>query len=78
MPEDLTQQVIRDAIRADVRGRVDQIIDRLERQVAELEEPEAMADVLRSALAEVCDVVAEGLVAQMRENRRTLPDSDYR
>jgi hypothetical protein len=78
MTDALTREVIREAIRADVRGRVDSIIDRLERQVSDLEEPEAMADALRAALAEVCDAVAEGLVAQMRENRRSRPGSDHR
>lgn len=76
MKDAVTQQALREAIRADVRRRVDHIVDRLERQVYDLEEPDDMAEALQEALAEVCDAVAEGLVAQMREGSSARPGSD--
>lgn len=76
MTDAVTHNAIREAIRADVRERVDRIIDRLEREVAGLDEPDEMAAALRAALSEVCDAVAEGLVAQMRENQRARPGRD--
>lgn len=76
MTDAITQRALREAIRADVRERVDRIVDRLERQVHDLADPEDMAEALRIALAEVCDAVAEGLVAQVRENKRTRPRGD--
>lgn len=76
MTDAVTQRALREAIQADVRRRVDRIVDRLERQVGELDDSEHMAEVLRRALAEVSDALAEGIVAQMREHGRAGPDGD--
>lgn len=63
-------QLLHDAIRADVHVRVDDALDRLETFVEYLEELDQIEAALESALAEVSEVVAEGLVAQLREVRR--------
>ena len=63
-------QLFHDAIRADVHTRVDDAMDRLEASVEYLEGFAAIEAALEGALAEVADVVAEGLVAQLREVRR--------
>ena len=63
-------QLIHDAIRADVHVRVDDALDRMEASVEHLEGISAIEAALEGALAEVADVVAEGLVAQLREVRR--------
>ncbi len=63
-------QLFHDAIRADVHTRVDDALDRLEASVEHLEGITALESALEGALAEVADVVAEGLVAQLREVRR--------
>ena len=63
-------QLFHDAIRADVHTRVDDAMDRLEASVEFLDELAAIEAALEGALAEVADVVAEGLVAQLHEVRR--------
>ncbi len=62
-----TRLAILEAIRADLRVRVDHIVDRLEVDVHTLDEPSRMERALRSALAALSDVLAEGIQAQMRE-----------
>ena len=63
-------QLLHDAIRADVHARVDDTLDHLESLVEFLQEADEIEAALERALAEVADVVAEGLVAQLREVRR--------
>ena len=63
-------QLFHDAIRADVHTRVDDALDRLEASVGYLQDFGDLEAALKGALAEVADVVAEGLVAQLREVRR--------
>lgn len=66
-----TAQLFRAAIRADVHTRVDDALDRLATSVDYGGEPVALERALEGALADVADAVAEGLVAQMREIRRS-------
>ena len=78
MTDAVTQQAIREAIRSDMRSRIAIIIDRLEHQMHELDEPEHLAEALRLALVEVSDALAEGVVAQMRESAPERPGGDRR
>ncbi|TFG64051.1 MAG: hypothetical protein E4H28_05670 [Gemmatimonadales bacterium] len=64
-------QLFHDAIRADVHSRVDESLDRLEASVEYLQELDEIELALEGVLAEVADVVAEGLVAQLREVHRS-------
>jgi hypothetical protein len=57
---------------------VEGIVDQLETDVQELDDPDLMNRALRSALADVSDVLAEGIVAQVRENTKTHPRPDRR
>lgn len=59
-----------EAVRADVRRRVEAIVQQLEADVDRLERPEQIEPLLRSALGQVTDVLAEGIVAHVREARR--------
>jgi len=63
-------QLFHDAIRADVHARVDDALDRLDVPVGYLQDLGEIEAALEGALAEVADIVAEGLVAQLREVRR--------
>lgn len=64
-------QLFHDAIRADVHARVDESLDRLEDSVEYLQEFADIEAALEVVLADVADVVAEGLVAQLREVHRS-------
>lgn len=66
-----TTQLFRAAIRADVHTRVDAALDRLASSVDYGGEQIALERALEDALSDVADAVAEGLVAQMREIRRS-------
>ena len=66
-----TTQLFRAAIRADVHTRVDDALDRLAVSVDYGGEQTELERALEGALSEVADAVAEGLVAQMREIRRS-------
>jgi len=66
-----TTQLFRAAIRADVHARVDDALDRLATSVDYGGETAALEQALEGALSDVADAVAEGLVAQMREIRRS-------
>jgi len=60
-------RLLHDAIRADVHVRIDESLDRLDLSTEYLQDLEAIEEALESTLAEVADIVAEGLVAQLRE-----------
>lgn len=62
--------VLLEAVRADVRARVEAIVRQLETDVDRLDRRDEIETVLRAALDEVTDVLAEGLVAHLRETRR--------
>jgi len=68
-----TRQAILEAIRADVRSRVDLIMVRFVHRAYE-ESPRSEApDVLGEALSEVSDALSEGIAAQAREGGRMHP-----
>lgn len=62
--------VLLEAVRADVRARVEAIVRQLEADVDRLDRRDEIETVLRATLDEVTDVLAEGLVAHLRETRR--------
>ncbi len=70
----LTEQTVAmlEAINADVRKRVDAILDRLEILLPELIDQMEVESVVEYALSEVTDAVAEGAVAAVREVHREL------
>lgn len=78
LPDQQTTDLLQNAIRADVHIRVDGVMGRLEQQVETLGDLQDLEVALETALAEVADAMAEGILAQMREaklsDRRT--DSD--
>ena len=63
-------RLLQDAIRADVHARVDLVMGRLEHDIARLYGAPELEAALQRALADVADVMAEGIVAQLREARR--------
>lgn len=65
-----TLRLLQDAIRADVHARVDSVMGRLETDITELHGTSELEAALQQALADVADVMAEGIVAQLREARR--------
>lgn len=65
-----TMRVLRDAIRADVHARVDTVMGRLEDDIEALQGVPELEDALEQALADVAEVMAEGIVAQLREVQR--------
>jgi hypothetical protein len=74
-PAQQTTDLLQNAIRADVHIRVDGVMGRLEQQVETLGDMQDLEVALETALAEVADAMAEGILAQMREaklgDRRT-------
>ena len=69
-----TTAALLEAINADVRRRVDEILDRLEVLMPELVDQMEMESVLEYALCEVTDAVAEGAVALVREVHREIDE----
>jgi len=67
------QRALLEAIKADVRSRVDQIIERFVREIYETMPREGVDAALHAALADVSGVLAEGIVAQIRESGRMHP-----
>jgi len=65
-----TVSALRDAIQADMRGRLDELADRLEQDVANTERMEDLESLLADALGEVTEVFASGFTARLRESRR--------
>jgi hypothetical protein len=68
-----TRRAILEAIRADVRSRVEHIMDRFVRDAYEAVPRNAGAGVLEEALADVSGVLSEGIVAQRRETAGQRP-----
>ena len=73
MTDRATQRALLEAIRADVRSRVDCTVERFVVEAHETTPGSGVDTVLRDALAEVSTILAEGIVAQMRENGRLRP-----
>jgi hypothetical protein len=65
-----TMSALRDAIQADMRGRLDELADRLELEVESTERVEDLETLLADALGEVTEVFAAGFAARLRESRR--------
>jgi hypothetical protein len=65
-----TMSALRDAIQADMRGRLDELADRLEQDVENTERVEDLELLLADALGEVTVVFASGFAARLRESRR--------
>ena len=68
-----TRQAILEAIRADIRSRIDLIMVRFVHRAYEAAPLSEAADVLDDAVSEVSDVLSEGMVAQAREGGRKHP-----
>lgn len=62
---------LRDAIQADMRGRLDELADRLEDEVESTERLEDLEQLLAEAFNEVTQVFASGFVARLRESRHS-------
>ena len=73
MTDRATQRALLEAIRADVRSRVDCTIERFVMEAHESAPGSGVDTVLRDALAEVSTILTEGIVAQMRESGRIRP-----
>lgn len=65
-----TMRLLQDAIRADVHARVDLVMGRLEHDITRFYGAPELEAALQKALADVAEVMAEGIVAQLREARR--------
>ncbi len=68
-----TQRALLEAIQADVRSRVDSTIEHFVMEAHETTPGSGVDTILRDALAEVSSILAEGIVAQMRESGRIRP-----
>lgn len=73
MTDRQTRQAILEAIRADIRSRIDLIMVRFVHRAYEAAPLSEAADVLDDAVSEVSDVLSEGMVAQAREGGRMHP-----
>ena len=65
-----TMSALRDAIQADMRGRLEELADRLEVEVEGTRRVEDLETLLAEALGEVTELFAAGFVARLRESRR--------
>jgi len=68
-----TRRALLEAIRADVRLRVDHILDRFIHRAYEARTGDEGAGVLEETLVDVSYVLGEGIAAQVRENRPLRP-----
>jgi hypothetical protein len=59
--------LLRDAIRSDMEARVERIAARLETEAPDLQGTDELLGVLEAALRDVTDIVAESLLARIRE-----------
>lgn len=66
--------LLQDAIRADVHARVDTVMDRLENDIETMYGAPELEAALQRALTDVAEVMAEGIVAQLREVQRARSD----
>ncbi len=73
-----TRRAILEAIRADVRSRMDHVTDRFVDRAHEAAARSDAAGILNEALSEVSDVLSEGIVAQVRETGPMHPGRDTR
>jgi hypothetical protein len=62
-----TSDLLRDAIRSDMEARVERIAARLETEAPDLQGTDELLGVLEGALRDVTDIVAESLLARIRE-----------
>lgn len=63
-------RLLQDAIRADVHARVDTVMSRLENDIETMYGAPELEAALQQALTDVAEVMAEGIVAQLREAQR--------
>ena len=63
----ITRQLLREAVRADVRARLDEIADRLEGRLAEAVRLEELEDLVAQSLAEAARAVADEFAVRLRE-----------
>jgi hypothetical protein len=68
-----TRQALLEAIRADVRSRIDVIMVSFVHRAYEAAPLSETAAVLEEAVSDVSDVLSEGMVAQAREGGRLHP-----
>lgn len=66
-----TMSALRYAIQADMRGRLDELADRLEDEVESTERLEDLEQLLAEAFNEVTQVFASGFAARLRETRHS-------
>lgn len=69
-----TLHLLQDAIRADVHARVDTVMGRLENDIETMYGAVELEAALQRALTDVAEVMAEGIVAQLREAQRARSD----
>ena len=69
MSDAITRQLLRDAVRTDVRARLDEIADRLEGRLAGAVRLEELEDLLAQSLAEAARAVADEFAVRIREAR---------
>jgi hypothetical protein len=69
MSDPSTVGALRDAIRADMRDRLDEVADRLELEVTSTDRADELEALLTEALGEVTQVFASGFAARLRESR---------
>lgn len=62
-----TRQALREAVRADVMTRLDEIADRLEHRLSAPTRLEDLEDLLAESLAEAARVVADEFAVRLRE-----------
>ena len=67
MSDAITRQLLREAVRADVRARLDEIAERLEGRLAEAVQLEELEDLVAQSLAEAARVVADEFAVRLRE-----------
>lgn len=62
-----TRRALREAVRADVRTRLDEIADRLEGRFAEASRLEDLEELVAQSLAEAARAVADEFAVRLRE-----------
>ena len=67
MSDAITRQLLREAVRADVRARLDEIAERLEGRLAEAVQLEELEDLVAQSLAEAARAVADEFAVRLRE-----------
>lgn len=67
MSDATTRQALREAVRADVMTRLDEIADRLEHRLSASARLEDLEDLVAESLAEAARVVADEFAVRIRE-----------